>query len=104
MFPPSCPDYPACPRNRKGAYADADEKRHLFLKMKPKSATDIMAIAASVVEFFACGMSLEGVSLAWLRAYSRFFLSQVTSGETITYRRDSSFLKKINQKALGRVG
>ena len=62
MFPPSCPDYPACPRNRKGVYGDADEKRRLFLKMEPKSATDIMAIAASVVEFFACGMSWEGVS------------------------------------------
>ena len=104
MFPPSCPDYPARPRNREGVYADADEKRHLFLKMKPKSATDIMAIAASVVEFFACGMSLEGVSLAWLRAYSRFFLSQVTSGETITYRRDSSFLKKLSRRPWGEWG
>ena len=103
MFPPSCPDYPACLRNRKGVHAD--KKRHLFLKMEPKSATDIMAIAASVVEIaiFACDMLLAGVSpgLSTPRAYSFFFFflihltpSELTSGETITYRRDSSFLKK----------
>ena len=110
MFPPSCPDYPACPRNRKGVYAD--KKRHLFLKMEPKSATDIMAIAASVVEIaiFVCDMLLEGGVARPFHA-SRLFLfffyflfiylfflihvtpSEVTSGETITYRRDSSFLK-----------
>ena len=102
MFPPSCPDYPACLRNRKGVYAD--KKRHLFLKMELKSATDIMAIAASVVEIaiFACDMLLEGVSpgLSTPRAYSFFFLihltpSELTSDETITYRRDSSFFLKI---------
>ena len=75
MFPPSCPDYPACLRNRKGVYAD--KKRHLFLKMELKSATDIMAIAASVVEIaiFACDMLQEGVSpgLSTPRAYSFFF-------------------------------
>ena len=121
MFPPSCPDYPACLRNRKGVYAD--KKRNLFLKMEPKSATDIMAIAASVVEIaiFACDMLLERVSpgLSTPRAYSfSFFLfffflihltpSELTSGETITYRRDSSFFKKslshFNKTALGRVG
>ena len=103
MFPPYCPDYPACLRNRKGVYAD--KKRHLFLKMELKSATDIMAIAASVVDIaiFACDMLLEGVSpgLSTPRAYSFFFFffsihltpSELTSGETITYRRDSSFLK-----------
>ena len=82
------------------------KKRHLFLKMEPKSATDIMAIAASVVEIaiFVCDMLLEGVSpgLSTPRAYSLFFFfffsihltpREVTSGETITYRRDSSFLK-----------
>ena len=38
------------------------KKRHLFLKMEPKSATDIMAIVASVVEIalFVCDMLLEG--------------------------------------------
>ena len=45
--------------------------------MEPKSATDIMAIAASVVEIaiFVCDMLLEGVSpgLSTPRAYSLFF-------------------------------
>ena len=80
MFPPSCPGYPACPRNRKGVYAG--KKRHLFLKMEPKSATDIMAIAASVVEIaiFVCDMLLEGVSpgLSTPRAYSLFFFFKST--------------------------
>ena len=85
------------------------KKRHLFLKMEPKSATDIMAIVASVVEIalFVCDMLLEGgvvrpfhVSRLFLFffvfVFVFFFLihltpSEVTSGETIAYCRDSSW-------------
>ena len=80
------------------------KKRHLFLKMEPKSATDIMAIVASVVEMaiFVCDMLLEGGVVRPFYA-SRLFLfffffflihltpSEVTSGETIAYCRDSSW-------------
>ena len=101
MFQPSCPHYLACPRNRKGVYAD--KKRHLFLKMEPKSATDIMAIVASVVEIaiFVWDMLLKGGVVRPFHA-SRLFLffffflihlapSKVTLGETIAYCRDSSW-------------
>ena len=86
MFPPSCPDYPACPRNRKGVRY-ANEKRHLFLKIEPKSTKDIKAIAASVVEIFVCGMLVEGVSpgLSMLGAYSLFLIA-VTPSDTLTRR------------------
>ena len=112
MFPPPCPDYPACPRNRKGVYAD--KKRHLFLKMEPKSATDIIwrSLRQSLrlrYLFVICYWKGVSSGLSTPRAYSFFFFfffffnlffflihvtpSEVTSGETITYRRDSSFLK-----------
>ena len=51
------------------------KKRHLFLKMEPNSATDIMAIVASVVEIaiFVCDMLLEGGVVRPFHA-SRLFL------------------------------
>ena len=96
------------------------KKRHLFLKMEPKSATDIMAIAASVVEIaiFVCDMLLEGVSpgLSTPRAYSLFFfffLNPPYSKRSDVGRNNYIpswfvFFKKslshFNKKALGRVG
>ena len=112
MFPPPCPDYPACPRNRKGVYAD--KKRHLFLKMEPKSATDIIwrslrsrwdcDICLWYVTGRGCRPAFPRLALIPFFFFFFFFLnlffflihvtpSEVTSGETITYRRDSSFLK-----------
>ena len=119
MFPPSCPDYPACLRNRKGVYAH--KKRHLFLKMELKSATDIMAIAASVVDIaiFACDMLLKGVSpgLSTPRPYSFFFFffffNPPYSKRTDVGRNNyipsrlvffEKSLSHFNKKALGRVG
>ena len=102
MFPPSCPDYPACLRNRKGVYAD--KKRHLFLKMELKSAqiswrslrqSLILRYLLVICYWKGCRPAFPRLALI---PFFFFFLihltpSELTSGETITYRRDSSFLK-----------
>ena len=104
MFPPSCPDYPACLCNRKGVYAD--KKTTLV----PKDGTEVCYRyhGDRCVSRWDCDICLwcvtgRGVARPFhassLFPFFFFFFkihltpSEVTSGETITYRRDSSFLK-----------
>ena len=106
MFQPSCPHYLACPRNRKGVYAD--KKTTLV----PKDGTEVCYRyhGDRCVSRWDCDICLWYVTGRGCRpAFPRlalipfvfffvffFFLihltpSEVTSGETIAYCRDSSW-------------
>ena len=107
MFQPSCPHYLACPRNRKGVYAD--KKTTLV----PEDGTEVCyryhgdRCVSRWDCAICCDMLLEGGVVRPFHV-SRFFLfffffcfcffflihltpSEVTSGETIAYCRDSSW-------------